>query len=67
MAKPTFALVGILTMLIGFLAVAVGFLPDGSDIQMILGALFLLISVVSFLGVAIVGRMDKQHTKDSTQ
>jgi hypothetical protein len=59
----------ILGSIAGFAAVfatTAAFAPGGSDIQLILGGVYGVISAVFFTGAAIVFRMDDNHSKKDT-
>lgn len=61
---------GVIGVICAFLAgytYTLAFNPDGSDLQLILGTLYALISIIGISMMAILARMDrsKTNTKDS--
>lgn len=58
-------LLGVLGVGAAFLAgytTAVAFNPNGSDLQLILGALYSLISVICLIGAAVLAHMGSKNT-----
>lgn len=61
-----FAILGSIAGFISAMVSTLAFSPNGSDIQLILGAVYGLIAAVFWVGAGIIFRMDDYHSKKDT-